>query len=165
MGFTKAISPITGKECLCCDFCDGFKGDSKGTTWVKKIKCPFGYCQSWATCNKCFKEKKHKLSSIPYRPATLEINHEGCRIEQEKHEKRKNLEAKLWQEGQWLRRSAIRADNGSDILVTFRNKDGLECVCSMSEQTYDSIPLLEPATISDYEKFGKVDVIEEGEAA
>ena len=40
---------------LCCDFCDnaGPKGN------VRKISCPYGYCQSWACCSECKAKKRH----------------------------------------------------------------------------------------------------------
>ena len=44
---------------LCCDFCSnaGPKGN------VRKISCPYGYCQAWACCETCKKAKKHLMSS------------------------------------------------------------------------------------------------------
>lgn len=38
---------------LCCDFCSnaGPKGN------VRKIACPYGYCQAWACCETCKKAK------------------------------------------------------------------------------------------------------------
>ena len=44
---------------LCCDFCN----NSGAKQNVKKIRCPYGFCQSWACCNICFKAKKHLISS------------------------------------------------------------------------------------------------------
>lgn len=44
---------------LCCDFCD----NSGSKENVKKISCPYGWCQSWACCNVCYKQKKHLVSS------------------------------------------------------------------------------------------------------
>lgn len=45
---------------LCCDFCYHDKSDR---LYVKKINCPYGFCQSWAICDQCFKLKKHFQSS------------------------------------------------------------------------------------------------------
>ena len=44
---------------LCCDFCS-----NSGSLYnVRKISCPYGYCQAWACCSTCFKAKKHLQSS------------------------------------------------------------------------------------------------------
>lgn len=45
---------------LCCDFCDH---DSRDRKYVKKIECPYGYCQAWACCDVCRAEKKHMQCS------------------------------------------------------------------------------------------------------
>ncbi len=45
---------------LCCDFCDHDKSDR---SYVRKIKCPFNWCQAWAICDQCKALKKHLLSS------------------------------------------------------------------------------------------------------
>ena len=44
---------------LCCDFCD--KDDPQLN--VKKIPCPFGYCQDWAVCKNCHAKGLHNQSS------------------------------------------------------------------------------------------------------
>lgn len=48
---------------LCCDFCNNDHIDSK---WVKKIPCPYNWCQAWACCDKCFKKKLHLQSSCTF---------------------------------------------------------------------------------------------------
>lgn len=45
---------------LCCDFC----GNSKPEYNVKKLPCPYGYCQAWACCKFCHEKKKHLICSI-----------------------------------------------------------------------------------------------------
>ena len=45
---------------LCCDFCGAQRNTRK---YVKKLECPYGYCQAWACCDKCRAEKKHMQSS------------------------------------------------------------------------------------------------------
>ena len=45
---------------LCCDFCDHDKSTRK---YVKKIDCPYGYCQAWACCDVCRAKKLHKQCS------------------------------------------------------------------------------------------------------
>ena len=45
---------------LCCDFCGAQRNTRK---YVKKISCPYGYCQSWACCDICRAKKLHMQSS------------------------------------------------------------------------------------------------------
>ena len=86
MGFSKAINPFTGRAVLCCDFCDGFKGHNR--EWVKKVSCPYGYCQDWAVCDKCFKQKKHlKKASCGFGHEELDKNHNGCKKWRDEHSK------------------------------------------------------------------------------
>jgi len=54
---------------LCCDFCDAH-GQSAG---VRRMRCPYGYCQDWATCADCRKLGKHKVSSNGGRGTHREI--------------------------------------------------------------------------------------------
>lgn len=59
MGFSYGLSYATGRYRLACDFCDA----ADGTT--RKMRCPYGYCQAWATCKSCRQEKKHReISSV-----------------------------------------------------------------------------------------------------
>lgn len=44
---------------LCCDFCDR----DEPRINVKKITCPYGYCQAWACCIECKAKKLHLQSS------------------------------------------------------------------------------------------------------
>lgn len=80
MGFSYSINPRTGRQSLACDFC----GTSGG---VRKIRCPYGYCQAWATCPACRKAKKHNVSSVGVvkadgTPAGDEVvrKHEHCKV-------------------------------------------------------------------------------------
>lgn len=67
---------------LCCDFCGGFTGDAKGTIQVRKMPCPYGYCQAWATCHGCRLKGTHKkIASVEFGNKELNKNHEGCHIE------------------------------------------------------------------------------------
>lgn len=51
MGYTYDM-----KGRLCCDFCCKSGG-------VRRIECPYGYCQPWATCPDCRREGKHRVAS------------------------------------------------------------------------------------------------------
>ena len=95
MGFSYSTNQYTSHMCLDCDFCGKnksemvdygkFKLDSEGypikklNTWVKKIDCPYGWCQAWATCNECFKLGKHKSWSSA-NPSKDGKNHESCKV-------------------------------------------------------------------------------------
>ena len=99
MGFSYSTNFYTGRTVLDCDFCGKnktemqnygkFKLDSDGypikkiDTWVKKIDCPHGWCQAWATCNECFALGKHKEHSSA-NPASDGKNHESCKVRMEK---------------------------------------------------------------------------------
>ena len=45
---------------LCCDFCSAQHNTRK---YVKKIDCPYGYCQAWACCDVCRAKKLHMACS------------------------------------------------------------------------------------------------------
>lgn len=45
---------------LCCDFCNADKSTRK---YVKKLSCPYGYCQAWACCDECRAKKLHQMCS------------------------------------------------------------------------------------------------------
>lgn len=66
MGFSYAINYFTNRQHLACDFCYNSTIDysENPAKWVKKINCSFGYCQAWACCDKCFKEKRHHFCSL-----------------------------------------------------------------------------------------------------
>ena len=49
---------------LCCDFCN----NSGSQQNVRKISCPYGFCQAWACCNVCFEKKRHLQSSCNKKP-------------------------------------------------------------------------------------------------
>lgn len=55
MGFSYTRNWLTNRMVLCCDFC--------GANPARKIRCPYGYCQAWATCANCRKAGKHKVAS------------------------------------------------------------------------------------------------------
>lgn len=57
---------------LCCDFC----GESKPEFNVKKIHCPYGYCQAWACCKNCKAKKLHLVCSIG---STTKTHKEICK--------------------------------------------------------------------------------------
>lgn len=102
MGFCTTINPYTGREVLTCDFCGGYP--------ARKIRCPFGYCQEWATCAGCRKAGKHKVNSAgQYGADGVALPHSDyCKaasqeFEQRKAEREQNAErvvAAAW--GEWL---------------------------------------------------------------
>lgn len=95
MGFCYAIN-WKGNEVLSCDFCGGFKEDSKGTLSVRKIRCPFEYCQAYATCNNC-RSKNNKELHIKNK----------CDIYAKEYELREMQKGNLLNNGLFVRTSAI----------------------------------------------------------
>jgi len=125
---------------LCCDVC----GDSGG---VRKNRCPFGYCQPIALCQKCKREHPEYVSKAYHRENGCEANH--LRFQQEEAQRQQLLDS-----GKLLRCSALR-HNGR-VKVIFRGKNGKERAFWMATRTYRRIPLGEPATVEDYKAIGKV---------
>lgn len=106
MGFCTTINPRTGREVLVCDFCGGHP--------ARKIRCPYGYCQAWATCADCRRAGKHKKSSNGG-----SANHAQCKInstefdrqQQEREQNAARVVAAAW--GEWLTGMA-----GTCLIVT-----------------------------------------------
>jgi hypothetical protein len=80
MGFTYNVNRYTGRETLACDFC--------GNSPARKIKCPYNYCQAWATCPDCRTAGKHKVNSAgQYGADGVAVAHsEYCKTAHQKHE-------------------------------------------------------------------------------
>ena len=87
MGFCTGINQCTGREVLCCDFCNNYRGSTyeNANLKVTKIRCPYKYCQAWATCQNCRKEGKNRaVASCGFGSEQENTNHNGCKIEGEK---------------------------------------------------------------------------------
>ncbi len=125
---------------LCCDLC----GRSGG---VRKHRCPHGYCPSLALCNDC---KKLAVKDGRWKAA-----HVNCKASHEAFAARENKVAELKISGAFVRCSAMSQDDGS-VLVLFEGLNHQTIGRYMSHETYDAIPLGEPATPEDYAKFGAV---------
>ena len=88
MGFCYGTNYRTGRQCLACDFC------SKADGTVKKIPCPYGWCQAWATCAICKKQGKHKYGSMGIANVTkeeeqkLRDNHAQCKLRKQESERK-----------------------------------------------------------------------------
>ena len=79
MGFSYVQDPFTNRMKLCCDFCNSYKDDPRtGIKSVRKIECPHGYCQAWATCDQCKKLGNHKASSTGMPNDPDKENHKLC---------------------------------------------------------------------------------------
>lgn len=166
MGFSYGTNPLTGYSALCCDFCGNCKGETgengERITLVTKKKCPYGYCQSWATCNQCAKLGKHKAESStgfdtdPEKDKELRKNHAGCKPAHEEYTQARAVEKQALDSGKWIRTSAL--GYGDQVKVIFRNKDGQEKAYFMHCWTYGVIPLLQLATPEDYAKIDKIEL-------
>ena len=131
----------TGHKALCCDIC----GKAGG---VRKIKCPFGYCQAVATCSDCKKTKAEELRQHHITNRCEELHNKF-----QAEEKRK---ADLIASGKPVRCSALQFNDPSMVHVLFQMKDGT-IGYKMSRETYHAIELGVPATPDDYRKHGKLE--------
>ena len=132
---------------LCCDFC----GKSEPKYNVRKIACPYGYCQAWACCIECKAKKLHLLSSCTNEKKT---HKEYCKPLSLEWQKRENEKAILLESGKYLRIAAL--GHGDNVKVIFKNIGSKEIACWMHEKTYRSIPLGHNASIDDFKKIGQV---------
>jgi hypothetical protein len=129
---------------LCCDVCDK-AGD------VRKYKCPFGYCPAIALCPDCKAKHPEYVSKAGHRK-------QGCEKSMNKAISRERREQYMLDHGMFIRCSALSHHmlGLSVVKVIFRNKSREEQAFFMAPETYHAIPLLRAATVSDYEKYGKV---------
>jgi hypothetical protein len=135
MGFTYTMFG------LCCDFC----GVSRTTDQVRKINCPYAYCQAWACCENCKQKKLHLRSSCE--PEKLHKDY--CKLEAEKVRQRENERQKLLHDGHFLRVAA--QSQGDKVKVLFRNLQKEEIAVYMTHAEYDRVPILANAKLEDYE--------------
>lgn len=129
MGYSYEVR--TGR--LCCDSC--------GHAGARKVPCPHGWCQAWATCTAC-------------RPAVLARDHSTCEAQAAESRARREREQELLRQGKYLRVAALR--EGEKTKVWFRNSTGTERVYLMPPEAYNALPLLEPATPADFRKHGRL---------
>jgi hypothetical protein len=125
---------------LCCDFC----GASRTTDQVRKINCPYSYCQAWACCASCKQKKLHLSSSCANK-----THKDYCKLEAEKTRQRENERQKLLENGHFLRIAAL--SHGEKVKVIFRNLKKEEIAVFMTHAEYDRIPLLANAKLEDYQ--------------
>ncbi len=125
---------------LCCDRC----GQAGG---VIKRQCPHGYCPSPALCRKCNAEVRAD--------GTWKKHHANCKAGHDAFVARENAVKALLAHGAYVRCSALNAANGL-VQVLFENQAGETIGRYVSRETYDAIPLMEPATPEDYARFGVV---------
>jgi hypothetical protein len=125
---------------LVCDIC--------GAAPAKKYRCPFGYCQATAACEKCRKERAELFGKPHHREHGCEANHNRY-VAQERKKK------ELLERGEAVRCSAL--GNGDDrVHVLFRLRGEGTIGFYMATATYHAIPMLEPATPNDYRQHGEL---------
>lgn len=125
---------------LCCDYC----GSSQG---VKRYKCPFGYCPATAACPDCRSKHAEKLSRAA---------HDTCRILDEVYRNRNAETVARTAAGEFLRCSALAVRfTARSVRVLFRGAAGMQGF-TMHKETYDKIPLLDPASPDDFRKYGEL---------
>lgn len=123
---------------LVCDCCD--------TEGARKRACPYGWCKPAALCDAC---KRKVSASGQWKKA-----HCDCAAHAAEFDARNRREAALKESGAYVRCSALGV--GDKVQVLFENKHGEVIGRLVSHETYDAIPLGEPATPEDYAKFGEV---------
>lgn len=143
MGFITTRDRKTGREVFACEA--GFTGCR--VTGCRAVKCPFNWCQRYYVCPSCLpafkvKHKEHHQKGSP------------CDISHREYEAKKKKEEDMLEQGAFLR--AWATTDGGVVRVGFRNKDGEEQEYLMSHDTYDSFPLGEPVSLSDFELQGHV---------
>ena len=126
------------KNRLCCDVC----GTSGG---VRKYKCPFGYCQPIAACEKCRKDKRH-LFLKPYHQAN------GCETGHQKFVAWQEEKQQMLAEGKRVRISALGTkENGVHVL--FQDRFGNVTGYYIEPFAYDKIPVGANATPEMFMKY------------
>lgn len=145
MGFITTINH-NGREVYACE-CGG-----KGCTRypAKAHHCPHKWCQRWYFCANCWQTIKPRWCK----------QHESCKQSSDASKVRDTRRATLFDEGHFVRRSALghETDSGYMVKVFFNSKDGKKVCYWMSKATYDTIPLLAPASLQDYQTQGAVHV-------
>jgi hypothetical protein len=124
---------------LCCDVCGKVGG-------VRKVRCPFGYCQAVAICPACKKEHPEYVSKEGHRKMGCDVKHDEFMREQAKR-------ADIIARGGLLRVAAL--SHGAMVKVIFKGRDG-DYAYFMEPETYHAIPIDVPAELTDYRAHGKV---------
>lgn len=134
---------------LCCDFC----GKSNPLDNVKKIPCPYGWCQAWACCKSCHAKKLHLRSS-----SGGTVHKDTCKKLRQEYDAKHKTREELIKAKELVRKSAT--SQGDQVRVTF---EGIDCnvVYLMSQKIYDSVPLDQVATVGTYTKIGYIQRLEE----
>ncbi len=125
---------------LCCDECGGAP--------ARKLRCPFNYCGPAALCPTCRAREPKGVAR--------KRQHADCKRSSIIFHARERRTAELLAHGFAVRCAALGQDGGR-VHVLFRKRDGSTVGCYMAAETYAAIPLLEPATPGDYERFGVVE--------
>lgn len=125
MGFVYALSTITGRNNLCCDFCDKYGKENK----VYKKKCPFDYCQAYAICKDCrIKYKDWKALHIKNK----------CDTYSKEYDLREIKKKELLDNGKFLLISCIGL-NEMKVKAIFTNKDNKEKTLIIDSNLYNSV--------------------------
>lgn len=137
MGFTKTFNPETGRYKLSCDFCGSIEG-------TKKTRCPYGYCQAWAVCANCRKEKKH----LKRNSCGQEGGHEYCKSQMD--DKKKAVQQVLLGGNTFsVRQWGVNGNDDGKPEMEFcvlleNNQFRLSCAISeITKHSWQTIPMLE----------------------
>jgi hypothetical protein len=126
---------------LCCDVC--------GTAGARKVPCKYGYCPATAMCPACRSNPATKAA---------QRNHceENCRAASAEYKAREARKEALLDAGEYVLSSARSCEDGVTVAVTFTGPFKDSMVYLMDVDTYRDVPRMEPTTVADYEKVGRV---------
>jgi hypothetical protein len=127
---------------LVCDACSVADGT------VRKVRCKYGYCQPPAMCRGCRGDREKMATFRAY----CDTN---CREASAEFAAREARKEAMLDAGEYIRTSARSTESGL-VAVLFSNRAGEDKVYLMDTDTYRAVPILEVATIADFEKIGRV---------
>lgn len=143
MGYSFEEKVVRGRKVrvLCCSAC-GLSGG------VRRLRCPWGACPPVAHCPGCRKAYSYQHTKKYHRELR-------CDFQFTSTEKREARERYLLAGGGYLRSAAMNSGDGN-VHVLFTNKDKKTVGYYMSPETYNAIPLDEPACVEDYSSKGEL---------
>lgn len=125
---------------LCCDIC--------GEAGAKKMRCPHGYCQPIACCDR-------DLCRDKLRDHRRKVCKTQCKPASDKYAMRESERKAMLADGKWLRCAALSVADDR-VHVLFENASRQHVGRYMKPETYHAYPLLENRTIEDYEAVGEL---------
>lgn len=123
---------------LCCDCCAAAPAES--------VPCPFHACPPAILCPACKEKHRDKLTAAYHRAA-------GCERFHAEYVARQNERRALLASGRAVRCAALGTREGVHVL--FESLSGAVGFF-MAEETYRAIPLLQNATVEEFQALGEL---------